>query len=302
MGLLDFFPIRNNADNAMNVYKNVNENTISTNSMKISEEINKKLKISSTNDDIDVISIIGSIVYYSVLGYTSYLTYKYISKLLEDTTLLNTAMSRELALKLDRPELEKLLLTANEKRIAKDAIVANADLMTTFDDIGGMKEQLQSVIDNVVLPMQLFKTFKGNSDMVPLPTGVLLYGKPGTGKTFTARALAKECQATFLQINASNLLDKYMGESEKRVSALFSLARKLAPTVIFIDEIDSILSTRSSSEHSQYIQSVQSILLSEWDGLKQGIGNIVQPVVVVGATNRPNSIDSAFLRRMPGNC
>lgn len=102
---------------------------------------------------------------------------------------------------------------------------------------------------------------------------------------------------TFINIKSSNLFDKYIGESEKIVSAMFSLARKLAPSVIFIDEIDTILFNRgNSSSHSSY-SSTLGLFLSEWDGLTSSPSSA--PVVVLGATNRPQDIDDAFRRRMP---
>ncbi len=123
----------------------------------------------------------------------------------------------------------------------------------------------------------------------------------------TAKALAKECGATFLNVNSSMLLDKYLGESDKLVASLFSLARKLAPSVIFVDEAEAIFRKRSSDSNgvSQHIGSLQSVFLAEWDGLKSSSsmtgGNEMDhcPVIVLAATNRPMDIDPAFLRRMP---
>jgi len=113
-----------------------------------------------------------------------------------------------------------------------------------------------------------------------------------------AKALAKSCNATFMPIKVSNIFEKWLGESDKNAEAIFSLARKLAPTVIFIDEVDALLTKRdrqtsSTSAHTE----IFGLLLQLWDGLLNSSTDA--PVLVMGATNRPNDIDEAFMRRMP---
>ena len=213
----------------------------------------------------------------------------------------SAAAKRQLAEKLNRPELEKLELTAHEQRIAMDVLCAD-ELGVAFSDIGGMENELEEVIDNVVLPMKMWRDYGSNmADMITCPAGVLLYGRPGTGKTMTAKAVAYECRATFINLKAGAVVDKWMGESEKLVAATFSLARKLAPSVIFIDEIDTILRKRSGLDSSQgSLATMQGTLLSEWDGIKSdNADSNLAPVVVLGATNRPMDLDAAILRRMP---
>lgn len=115
-------------------------------------------------------------------------------------------------------------------------------------------------------------------------------------QTLTAKAIANEAKSTFINIQSSDILSKWMGETDKLVAALFSLARKLSPCVIFIDEVETLLGSRGNekSEH-QVVNTMQGVFLSEWDGLQGGSA----PVIVLGATNRPNDLDKAFLRRMP---
>ena len=211
------------------------------------------------------------------------------------------AAKKQLAEKLKRPELEKLDLNAHEQRIALD-VLSPDELGVSFSDIGGMEEELEEVIDNVVLPMKMWKEYGHSmSDMITCPAGVLLYGRPGTGKTMTAKAVARECNASFINLKAGAVVDKWMGESEKLVAATFSLARKLAPSVIFIDEIDTILRKRSGLDSSAgTLASMQGTLLAEWDGIKgENADSNSAPVVVLGATNRPMDLDAAILRRMP---
>jgi SpoVK/Ycf46/Vps4 family AAA+-type ATPase len=150
-----------------------------------------------------------------------------------------------------------------------------------------------------------------------LPLRICVDGKPGTGKTLLAKAIAKESGATFLNIKASNILSKYFGESEKASAAMFSIARKLAPTVIFIDEIDTLLPTRQGDSSDNYRNTMKGVILSEWDGLvnhnttqnpknikdmlphSSSGGNVSSgPVLVVAATNRPSDVDEAILRRL----
>ena len=127
--------------------------------------------------------------------------------------------------------------------------------------------------------------------------GVLLFGPPGTGKTMLAKAVATEGGATFISIDASSIENKWLGESEKNAKAMFTLARRLAPCVIYIDEVDSILSSREQGDESSHgtLTSVKTTIMQEWDGLR----TTQDRVVVIGSTNRPFDLDEAVLRRMP---
>jgi transitional endoplasmic reticulum ATPase len=122
--------------------------------------------------------------------------------------------------------------------------------------------------------------------------GFLLYGPPGTGKTLLAKAVAREAEANFIATRSSDLLSKWYGESEQQIARLFARARQVAPTVIFLDELDSLVPARGGGMgEPQVTERVVNTILSEMDGLED-----LQSVVVIGATNRPNLIDPALLR------
>jgi transitional endoplasmic reticulum ATPase len=122
--------------------------------------------------------------------------------------------------------------------------------------------------------------------------GFLLYGPPGTGKTLLAKAVAKEAEANFISIKSSDLLSKWYGESEQQIARLFQRARSVAPCVLFIDEIDSLVPARGSGQgEPQVTGRVVNTILAEMDGLEE-----LQSVVVIGATNRPTLVDPALLR------
>ena len=122
--------------------------------------------------------------------------------------------------------------------------------------------------------------------------GFLLYGPPGTGKTLLAKATAREAEANFIATKSSDLLSKWYGESEQQIARLFARARQVAPTVIFIDELDSLVPARGGGlGEPQVTERVVNTILAEMDGLEE-----LQSVVVIGATNRPNLIDPALLR------
>merc|ERR1711988_594355 len=157
-----------------------------------------------------------------------------------------------------------------------------------YDDIGGVKKQLANIREMVELPLRhptLFKTLG-----VKPPRGVLLYGPPGSGKTLIARAVANETGAFFFLINGPEIMSKMAGESEKNLRNAFEEAEKNSPSIIFIDEIDSIAPKREKT-NGEVERRIVSQMLTLMDGLKARAN-----VVVIGATNRPNSIDAALRR------
>lgn len=157
-----------------------------------------------------------------------------------------------------------------------------------FDKVANMEEVKQRLIEAVVWPVTEPERFKAMG--IDPPRGILLYGPPGTGKTFVIRALAHEAGAAFFPIKGAELLDKYVGESERGVREVFTRARAAAPSIIFFDEIDALAPVRGRST-TNVTDSVVAALLTEMDGIVDR-GN----VAVIGATNRADLIDPALLR------
>lgn len=159
-----------------------------------------------------------------------------------------------------------------------------------WSDIGGVGDAIDKLKEGIELPLKNPDAFRRLG--IRPAKGFLLYGPPGTGKTLLAKAVAKEAEANFISLKSSDLLSKWYGESEQQIAKLFARARAVAPCVVFIDEIDSLVPARGSGQgEPQVTGRVVNTILAEMDGLEE-----LQSVVVIGATNRPALVDPALLR------
>jgi SpoVK/Ycf46/Vps4 family AAA+-type ATPase len=189
------------------------------------------------------------------------------------------------------------------KQIFNEIVVQGDEVH--WDDVAGLDIAKNALKEAVVYPFLLPDLFMGLREPA---RGMLLFGPPGTGKTMLARAVATESRSTFFSISASSLTSKYLGESEKLVRALFSLAKALAPSIIFVDEIDSLLSSRSGSGEHEATRRIKTEFLIQWSDLQRAAAGREQSekekergdasrVLVLAATNLPWAIDEAARRR-----
>ncbi|KAJ7544178.1 hypothetical protein O6H91_09G120300 [Diphasiastrum complanatum] len=197
---------------------------------------------------------------------------------------------KEIAKRLGRPIAHTNIY---EDIIACD-VINPEDIDVTFDSIGGLEKVKQSLHDLVILPLRRPELFAHGKLLGP-QKGVLLYGPPGTGKTLLAKAIAKESQAVFINVRIATLMSKWFGDAQKLVTALFTLADKLQPAIIFIDEVDSFLGQRRVTEH-EAVTNMKTEFMALWDGFTTDQN---ARVMVLAATNRPGELDEAILRRLP---
>ncbi len=201
---------------------------------------------------------------------------------------------------LDRPipteVLRKMVVTMKDFKEALKSIEPSAlrEVLVEipkvrWNDIGGLHDVKQRLKEAVEWPLKNPKVFKRMG--IRPPKGILLYGPPGTGKTLLAKAVATESEANFLSIKGPEIFSKWVGESEKAIRELFKKAKQVAPSIIFLDEIDAIAPKRGSYEGSRVTETVVNQLLTSIDGLEK-----MNDVVIIGATNRPDIVDPSLLR------
>nr|XP_018681124.1 PREDICTED: protein SUPPRESSOR OF K(+) TRANSPORT GROWTH DEFECT 1-like isoform X2 [Musa acuminata subsp. malaccensis] len=159
-----------------------------------------------------------------------------------------------------------------------------------WNDVAGLESAKQALQEAVILPVKFPQFFTGKRRPW---RAFLLYGPPGTGKSYLAKAVATEADSTFFSISSSDLVSKWMGESEKLVANLFQMARENAPSIIFIDEIDSLCGQRGEGNESEASRRIKTELLVQM----QGVGNNDEKVLVLAATNTPYALDQAIRRR-----
>ncbi|CAI5470483.1 unnamed protein product [Closterium sp. Yama58-4] len=179
-----------------------------------------------------------------------------------------------------------------EKRIRPE-ILAPGSIGVTFESIGALESVKESLRELVLVPLKHPEIFN-KGGLLQACKGILLFGPPGTGKTMLAKAVATECGASFINVSMATITSKWFGEDEKNVRALFTLAEKVAPTVIFIDEVDSMLGQRKGAGEHEAMRKIKNEFMTHWDGLASKAGS---RVLVLAATNRPFDLDEAIIRR-----
>ncbi len=194
--------------------------------------------------------------------------------------------------------LSKLIISMDDfkeaLKVVRPSVLREVMIETpniTWDDVGGLEEVKQELKEAVEWPLKHKAEFKTLG--VKPPKGVLLFGPPGTGKTLLAKAVAKEAESNFISVKGPELINKWVGESEKAIREIFKKARQASPAIIFFDEIDSIAPRRHGGESNDggVTERVVNQLLTEMDGMED-----LSDIVVIAATNRPDILDTALLR------
>ncbi|KAG6397094.1 hypothetical protein SASPL_143256 [Salvia splendens] len=178
------------------------------------------------------------------------------------------------------------------ERLIRPEVIPASELGVTFADIGALDDIKDSLQELVMLPLRRPDLFEGG--LLKPCRGILLFGPPGTGKTMLAKAIANEAGASFINVSMSTIASKWFGEDEKKVRALFTLAAKVSPTIIFVDEVDSMLGQRNKSGEHEAMRKIKNEFMTHWDGLLTNPG---ERILVLAATNRPFDLDEAIIRR-----
>jgi SpoVK/Ycf46/Vps4 family AAA+-type ATPase len=186
---------------------------------------------------------------------------------------------------------EKSVKKENDKLIEQiESEILDSSPCVSWNEIAGLDYAKKTIEEILILPI----TMPELREIIDLPHGILLFGPPGTGKTMIAKAVATECKSTFFNISSSILTSKWMGEGEKLVRTLFEVAKQRQPSIIFIDEIDSLLCARSENDFESS-RRIKTEFLVRMDGVA---GSQSDQVIIIGATNRPQELDEAVKRRL----
>jgi len=228
-------------------------------------------------------------------GLQEYMTYNYLNHVFSngDTISLNTQMGSKIQFVITNTKPSKPVIVTENTTFKLGSLTKAVDSSVpriTYDELGGLKNEVQKIREMVELPMRHPELF--DKIGVEAPKGVLLYGPPGTGKTLIAKAVAGETNAHFISLSGPEIMGKHYGESEEKIREIFTQAEENSPSIIFIDEIDSIAPKRDEVS-GELEKRIVSQLLTLMDGMKSR-----GRVVVIAATNRPDSIDPAL--RRPG--
>ena len=213
---------------------------------------------------------------------------KYVVDISKDIDIVKCTPNTRVALKNDNYMLHRILPTKVDPLVSLMKVEKVPD--STYDMCGGLDKQIREIKEVIELPIQHPELFESLG--VSQPKGVLMYGPPGTGKTLLARACAHHTDCTFIRVSGAELVQKYIGEGARMVRELFVMAREAAPTIIFMDEIDSIGSSRGQSGRGDSeVQRTMLELLNQLDGFEPK-----QNIKVIMATNRIDALDPALLR------
>merc|ERR1712115_193415 len=217
---------------------------------------------------------------------------KYVVDVSDNVDISKLTVGKRVTLLSDSYKLEKMLPSSVDPLVSLMMVEKVPD--STYDMIGGLEKQVMEIKEVIELPIKHPELFESLG--VAQPKGVLLYGPPGTGKTLLARAVAHHTDCTFIRVSGAELVQKYIGEGSRMVRELFVMAREAAPTIIFMDEIDSIGSSRTDGGGGggggdSEVQRTMLELLNQLDGFEPA-----QNIKVIMATNRIDILDVALLR------
>ena len=212
---------------------------------------------------------------------------KYIVDIGPDVDINDIKPSLRVALRSDSYVLHKILPNKVDPLVSLMMVEKVPD--STYEMVGGLDQQIKEIKEVIELPIKHPELF--DSLGIDQPKGVLLYGPPGTGKTLLARAVAHHTECKFIRVSGSELVQKYIGEGSRMVRELFVMAREHAPSIIFMDEIDSIGSSRGDGGNDSEVQRTMLELLNQLDGFEP-----TKNIKVIMATNRIDILDSALLR------